>query len=161
MKIGPGDLDDPRVIALLTTHHERALAVTPPENAYVLDVSGLRAPHIRFAAAWDGDALLGVAALAELAPDHAEIKSMHTAEAMRGRGVGAALVRHLIDLAQAHGYRALSLETGTMDYFAPARALYRRHGFVDCGPFGDYAPSPYNQFMRLTLDEDGPAAAPQ
>jgi putative acetyltransferase len=161
MIIGAGDLDDPRVIALLTTHHERALAVTPRENAHVLDVSALRAPHIRFVAAYEGNTLLGVAALAELDPDHAEIKSMHTAEAVRGRGVGTALVRHLIDLARSSGYRALSLETGTMDYFAPARALYRRQGFVDCEAFGGYAPSPHNQFMRLELNPDSADVAPQ
>jgi putative acetyltransferase len=161
MIIGPGNLDDPRVVALLVTHFEAALAVTPPENAYVLDTSGLRAPHISFVAAWESEVLLGISALAELTPDHAEVKSMHTAQAARGRGVGAALLRHLIDLARERGYRALSLETGTMDYFAPARALYRRHGFVDCAAFGDYAPSPYNQFMTLALDEGGPAAAAQ
>jgi len=161
MIIEPGDLDDPRVIALLTAHFEGALAVTPAENAYVPDTSGLRAPHITFLAAWDGETLLGIAALAELASDHAELKSMHTAQAVRGRGVSAALLRHVIDLAQARGYRALSLETGTMSYFAPARSLYRRHGFVDCAAFGDYAPSPYNQFVRLALAPGGDPAGYQ
>jgi len=129
MIIEPGDLDDPRIVALLTAHIAGAHAVTPRENAYVLDTSELRAPHIDFIAAWEGEVLLGVGALAALSVEHAEVKSMHTAKAERGRGVGTALLRHLIDLARARGYRALSLETGTMDYFETARALYRRHGF--------------------------------
>jgi putative acetyltransferase len=161
MIIAPGDLDDPRIVALLTAHIAGAHAVTPPENAYVLDTSGLRAPHIDFFAAWDAEVLLGVAALAELTPDHGEIKSMHTAQAARRRGAGRALLRHLIDHAAARGYRRLSLETGTMDYFAPARALYRQHGFVDCPAFGDYAPSPHNMFMTLALDRPDEPTTPQ
>ena len=161
MIIAPGDLDDPRIVALLTAHIAAAHAVTPRENAHALDTSGLKAPHIDFVAAWDGETLLGVAALAELAPGHAEIKSMHTAQAARRRGVGGALLRYLIDHAAVRDYRRLSLETGTMDYFKPARALYRRHGFVDCAAFGDYAPSPHNMFMTLALGRPDEPAAPQ
>jgi putative acetyltransferase len=76
---------------------------------------------------------------------------MHTAEAARGRGVGAAMLRHIVGRARAAGLARLSLETGAWPYFAPARALYARHGFVECGPFGDYRPDPHSVFMTLAL----------
>jgi putative acetyltransferase len=116
----------------------------------------LRASEIEFLAAWDGEALLGFAALKELSPDHGEIKSMHVAIASRRCGAGKALLDHLIARAQAKGMRRLSLETGSSDYFHPAQALYRKHGFVECAPFGDYQPDRNSIFM--TLDLRGAAA---
>jgi putative acetyltransferase len=76
---------------------------------------------------------------------------MHTAAAHRGRGVGLALLTHIVAAARARSYRRLSLETGSMDGFAPARALYTRFGFVACGPFGDYRLDPNSVFMTLEL----------
>ncbi len=156
MHIVEGGLDDPRVVALLHTHLTRARAVTPPGSAHALDLSGLRAPGITFWSAWDEatDALLGVGALKRLAADHGEVKSMHTAEAMRGRGVGTAMLRHIIAAARARGMTRLSLETGAFDYFAAARALYARHGFVECPPFGDYHPDRNSVFLTLALDAE-------
>lgn len=151
MNIVPGDLTDPRVIELLRAHLTRARAVTPPGSSHALDLSGLQAPDIWFWAAWEGDALLGVGALKELAPDHGEVKSMHTAEAARGRGVGTAMLRHIIAAARERGHARLSLETGAMAYFHAAAALYRRHGFVECGPYAHYRPDPNSVFMTLEL----------
>ena len=90
-------------------------------------------------------------ALRQLGPEHGEVKSMHTAESARGRGVGSALLRRLMDTARARGMRRLSLETGSWPYFLPARALYARHGFVECPPFGDYSEDPNSVFMTLRL----------
>jgi putative acetyltransferase len=149
--IRPGNLDDPRILALLDVHLALARAVSPPESTHTFDAGGLSGPGISFWAAWDGDALLGFGALAELAPDHGEVKSMHVAEVARGRGVGGAILRFIQREAQARGYRRLSLETGAMDYFAPARAMYRRHGFRDCDPFGRYRPDQNSQFMTMDL----------
>jgi putative acetyltransferase len=111
----------------------------------------LRAADIRFWTAWEGDAVVGTAALTRLSPSHGEIKSMHTAEAFRRRGVGSVLLRHLIDSARAQGMKRLSLETGSWDYFIPARQLYARHGFVECEPFGDYVLDPNSVFMSLVI----------
>lgn len=151
MNIIPGDFSDPRIIALLRLHLSRAQLVTPPQSVHALDLAGLQEPAISFWAAWEGEALLGVGALKQLAPEHGEVKSMHTAEAMRQRGVGSAILRHLIATAQARGYHRLSLETGAMDYFRPARALYARHGFVECGPFAEYELDPNSIYMTLSL----------
>lgn len=151
MKIILGDLSDLRIGALLEVHLARARAESPPCSAHALDLGGLDAPDITVWAAWEDEALLAIGALKQLAPDHGEVKSMHTAEAMRGRGVGGLMLRHIISAAEARGYRRLSLETGSMDYFEPARALYRRHGFRDCAPFAGYGPDPNSVFMTLGL----------
>ena len=147
MTLLEGGLDDPRVIALLEIHVTRARAETAPGSAHALDLSGLKTPDVRFFAAWDDEVLLGCGALKVFAPGHGELKSMHTAQAHRGRGVGDAIVRRLIDEARLLGLTRLSLETGSWPYFAPAHRLYERHAFVDCPPFGDYGADPNSRFM--------------
>ena len=151
MHIVEGSLDDPRVVDLLHTHRTRARAETGPGSAYALDPSGLRAPEITFWAGWEDDAVVGVGALKRLSADHGELKSMYTAEAARGRGVGSAILRHILAAARARGMSRVSLETGSWPYFAPARALYKRHGFLECPPFGDYRLDPNSVFMTLAL----------
>lgn len=150
-RIVAGGLDDPRVIALLETHLLHARAETAPGSAHALDLSGLRAPGLRFWSLWDGETLLGVAALKDLGAGQGELKSMHVATAARRRGACSRLLQHLIATARADGWTRLSLETGSWAYFAAAQALYRRHGFVDCAPFGDYRPDPNSVSMTLAL----------
>ena len=157
--IREGDLQDSRILALLGLHLARCRAESPPESTHALDVSGLQGKGIGFWAGWAGEDLLAVGALAELAPDHGEVKSMHTAEAARRRGVARLMLDHIVAEARARGYRRLSLETGSMDYFAPARAMYRRHGFRDCAPFGRYVEDPNSVFMTMALELSGPGAA--
>jgi putative acetyltransferase len=151
MRIVAGGLDDPRVIALLDIHVTSARAETARGSAHALDHEALRAGDIRFWSMWDGDALAGVGALRRLSADHGEVKSMHVAAAMRGRGAGSSMLRHIIEAAREEGLTRISLETGSWDYFRPAHALYARHGFVECPAFGDYAPDPNSLFMTLDL----------
>jgi putative acetyltransferase len=151
LKIIAGGLDDPRVIHLLGVHLTSARAQTASGSAHALDLSALKLPEIRFWSAWDEDRLLAVGALRCLSESHGEIKSMHTAEAVRRRGVGSAMLRHIVDAARRSGITKLSLETGSWEYFQPAVALYRRHGFVECAPFGDYRPDPNSIFMTRDL----------
>ena len=157
MQIIKGGLDDAQVIALLKTHLEQSHAESPPESVHALDVTALKAPEIRFFSAWDGEALLGMGAWKRLGDidgcGHGEVKSMHTARAARGKGVGTAMLRHLMDDAKAHGIARLSLETGSMEYFRPAHALYTRHGFVECAPFADYVRDPNSVFMTCALGD--------
>jgi putative acetyltransferase len=137
MRVIPGGLGDERVVELLRVHLASARAQTAPGSAHALDLDGLQAPKISLWTIRDDDgALLGVGALKRLSADHGEVKSMHTAEAAGGRGVGRAMLRHIVAAARASGFSRLSLETGSWDYFRPARALYRSHGFVECPPFG-------------------------
>ena len=149
--ITAGGLDDARVHALLEYHVRIARSETGRCSAHALDLDSLRTPDISFYSAWDGETLLGIGALKRLSPTHGEIKSMHTAEASRRKGVGAAIVRHIVDAARSAGMTRVSLETGSWPYFVPARALYQSQGFVECGPFGDYKPDPNSVFMTLGL----------
>ncbi len=141
----------PEVTDLLTTHLETMALHSPPESVHALDLSGLQTPDVTFWAAWNGTALLGCGALKELDGRHGEIKSMHTAEAFRGKGVGARILEHMLAEARRRSYDRLSLETGSMEAFAPARALYARYGFAYCDPFADYREDPYSVFMTLEL----------
>jgi putative acetyltransferase len=118
---------------------------------HALEVDGLLDPDVTFFSfRRDGD-LLAVGALRQLDDRSAEVKSMHTAAAARGAGIGRALLDHLIAQARARGCSSISLETGSMPAFEPARALYASAGFRPCGPFGDYPPSPTSTFMMLAL----------
>lgn len=151
MQIKIDDLSGPEIAALLQAHLKLMRETSPLESVHALGLDGLRAPEVTFWTLWDSASLLGCGALKELAPDHGEIKSMHTAAAARERGVARALLAHILAEARARGYRRLSLETGSMEAFAPARALYAGFGFGDCPPFGDYRPDPYSAFMTLEL----------
>ncbi len=155
--------DDPRardVLGLLGRHLAFAHAQSGPEHVHALAVDGLLDPAIALFSYREAGLLLAVGALKHLEPGHAEIKSVHTAQAARGRGIGRAMLGHLIGLARDRGCRRVSLETGAIPAFAPARALYASAGFVPCGPFGDYAESPFNTFMTLTLNGTHPPARP-
>ena len=149
--IREGGLDLPEVQALLRTHLDTMAVHSPPESRHALDLSGLQVAVVTFWTVWDGDALIGCGALKELTPEHGEVKSMHTAAAHRGKGIAARIVEHILAVARARGYTRLSLETGSMEGFAPARGLYERYGFTYCGPFGDYREDPHSVFMTLEL----------
>jgi putative acetyltransferase len=153
MRIIQGDVSDPRVVDLLRIHLTSARAETAPGSAHALDLTGLQSPGICIWTIWDDEKLLGIGALKRLSADHGEVKSMHTAQSMRGRGAGSAMLRHIIAAARASGMSRLSLETGSWEYFRPARALYRNHGFVECPPFADYVPDTNSMFMSLDLRE--------
>ena len=151
VEIAIDDPDRPDVTALLAEHLADMRATSPPESVHALDVAGLRAPGVTFWTLRRGGLLLGCGAIKELDPAHGELKSMRTMSAARGTGVGRAMLRHLLGTGRERGYARMSLETGTQDYFLPARTLYAAHGFVPCGPFADYAEDPYSAFFTLTL----------
>ena len=162
---GEISIDDPRakdVHELLERHLAFAHSHTPLEDIHALDVDGLLDPAVTFFSFRRHGELLGVGALKQLDEEHAELKSMHTAQAARGRGIGRAMVGHLVGVARERGFRRVSLETGSMPAFAPARSLYASAGFRPCGPFG-YSPSRSSAFMTLSLNtlslnSPGPAA---
>jgi putative acetyltransferase len=154
-RIVEGGLDDPRVIALVKIHVTTASAHTAPGSVHAFEIGALQSPDITFWTIRDGEVPLGVGALKQLSADHGEIKSMHTAQAMRGKGVARAMLRHIIAAARLRGMTRLSLETGSWDFFRPAHALYRSHGFVDCPPFADYRSDPNSLFMTRELGPGG------
>ena len=150
--IEPGDPRADDVRALLERHLTFAFETTPPEDVHALDVDGLLDPSLQFFTARLDGTLVGIGALKELDLAHAELKSMHTASEVRGQGVGRAMVEHLVRIARDRGYRRVSLETGAMEAFEPARSLYASAGFVPCEVYGDYPDSPNSTFMTLALE---------
>ena len=147
-------LDDLRgePIRLLLEDHLRDMrAWSPPESVHAIDLEKLRQPDISFWTLWEGDALLGCGALKDLGYGACEIKSMRTASAHRGKGVGSAMLGHLLVQARLRGMKRINLETGTQIQFAPARALYASAGFTECRPFADYKLDVYSCFMTLAL----------
>ncbi|GGI43879.1 putative acetyltransferase [Agromyces flavus] len=147
-----GDLADERVLRLLRDHLDDMFATSPPESVHALDVSGLEVPEVTFWTIAEGGDILGCVALKELDPGHGELKSMRTDAESRGRGLGARLLEHVLAEAARRGYGRVSLETGSQDFFRPARTLYQRYGFRECGPFGDYVLDPHSVFMTLELE---------
>lgn len=158
MNIVPGDFTDEQVLALLRAHLAGMHASSPPGTVYALDLSGLQTPEISFYTAWEGDTLVGMGALKEIAGG-GEIKSMRTAEAHLRRGVAARLLEHILAVARTRGYRRVSLETGDGTAFEPALALYYRYGFVEGECFGDYKPSSFNRFFIWNLAKPPASAA--
>jgi putative acetyltransferase len=126
-------------------------AVTPPKSKHALDLDGLRKPEITFWTVWDGERLVGCGALKELDPGHGELKSMRTAATARRSGTATAILLHIIREANRRGYRRLSLETGALPFFEPARRLYAKFGFIPCGPFSTYTEDPNSVFMTKEL----------
>jgi putative acetyltransferase len=147
-------VDDPGasdVLLLLGRHLTLMRSISPPEDVHALDADGLADPAVTFFSYRQDGRLLAVGALKELGGGHGEVKSMHTAVAARGRGIGRLLLAHILEVARGRGYRRLSLETGSMDEFRPARSLYESSGFTYCDAFADYRPSPNSAFMTLAL----------
>ena len=147
-----GDLADERVIRLLTDHLTDMFATSPAESVHALDVSGLAVADVTFWTIAESDDLLGCVALKELDPAHGELKSMRTDAAARGRGLGARLLEHVLAESVQRGYRRVSLETGSQEFFRPARTLYAKYGFRECGPFAEYRLDPNSVFMTLELE---------
>jgi len=152
-------LDDPTrpdVHQLLSEHQADMFATSPAESVHALDQSALSHEAITFWTARENGVLLGCGALKELATSDGdgrsgEIKSMRTTAAARGRGVATLMLNHIVAEAGRRGYERLNLETGTEEYFAPARRLYARHGFTECPPFADYTLDPNSVFMELAV----------
>lgn len=146
-----GELDREDVRALLTQHFAEMRAGSPPEACHVLPIEGLRSPDIRFLTLRENDVLLGCGALKRIEPGHGEVKSMRTADAALGRGVGQAMLDQLVSIAQSAGMTRVSLETGSTGQFAAANRLYSKNGFARTGAFGDYADTPWTYFYTREI----------
>ena len=151
MEIRLDDLSGQQVQDLLASHLAGMQENSPPESVYALDLASLRTSDVSVWTAWEGRDLCGVGALKQLSPSKGEIKSMRTDNRHLRKGVGRALLDHIIAVAQERGYRRISLETGSGPEFEAALSLYRKRGFTNGEPFGDYAPTDFNQFLHLQL----------
>lgn len=144
MEIREDDLEGAEIIALLQEHVQSMREISPPESAHTLDLQELRKADITFWSIWQEQELLGCGALKALDAQHGEIKSMRSAAKHTRQGVASRMLEHIIEQATNRGYRRLSLETGSMPEFAPARALYARYGFEYQEPFAGYKKDPHS-----------------
>lgn len=151
MEIRIDDLTSAAVHELLREHLEGMFQHSPPESVHALDIEALREPGITFWTIWENDDLMGCGALKELDVEHGEIKSMRTAARHLRKGVARLMLNHIIEEAEKRRYKKLSLETGSMEAFEPARRLYENSGFEYCEPFADYVEDPHSVFMSREL----------
>jgi putative acetyltransferase len=179
LEISRADLADPHLHTFLAAHLADMAPTAPPESQHALDPDGLSRQGVRVWVARLDGVLVGTGALADLpaesaderdgrddgsgrrgsghdghrAPEssHAELKSMRTDPARRGEGIASQMLAHLVEDARSRGVRRISLETGSMEFFAPARRFYAAAGFVECPPFGSYVDDPHSVFMTLEL----------
>ncbi|PWW58360.1 GNAT family N-acetyltransferase [Actinokineospora spheciospongiae] len=151
MRIIVDDLSSPEIAHLLTEHLDDMRAITPLESKHALDLDGLRTPDITFWSVLDANTPVACGAIKRLDTTHAELKSMRTTASHRGRGIAQRLLNHILTESRKMGFTRLSLETGSADFFAPARTLYERAGFTYCEPFADYRPDPHSVFLTRIL----------
>jgi putative acetyltransferase len=151
VKIAVDDLSGPEVAEFLDEHLRDMRSITPPESKHALDLGGLRMPEVTFWSVRDGDTLVGCAAIKRLDAGHAELKSMRTASRRKRSGIASLLLEHIVVEARQMGFTRLSLETGSAEFFHPARKLYEKFGFGYCEPFADYRSDPNSVFMTREL----------
>ena len=145
------DLSGEPTRTLIARHLAGMRANSPPESVHALDVDALREPGLTFWSVWVGNEIAGCGALKQLDGRRGEIKSMRVADTFLGRGVGRALLEHLIGEARGKGMGSLWLETGSTEAFTPALRLYESAGFRRCGPFDGYIDDPFSVFMTRAI----------
>lgn len=151
MNIVVDDLSGPGITEFLQEHVQEMRSITPLESKHALDLDALREPDVTFWSVMDGDSVVGCGAIKRLDAVHAELKSMRTTPMRKRSGIASLLLEHILTEAKRMGFGRLSLETGSADFFLPARRLYERFGFGYCEPFGDYQPDPNSVFMTRAL----------
>ncbi len=149
MQIAFESPDQPDVVAMIAALDAYQDALYPAESRHALALEVLVQPHVLFAVARDAAGrALGCGAVV-LESQAGELKRMFVSPPARGQGVAGRLLALLERAAAVRGCRVLRLETGP--YQPEALALYARHGFQRCGPFGDYRDDPLSVFMEKHL----------
>ena len=151
MKSIEGNFSNSKVDELLKKHFIELRSVSPEGSSHVLDIPGLKDPSIRFWSLWDEEELIGCGALKTLEPDHGEFKSIRVADKFRKMKIGQKIISHLIDKSKQLGFKKLSVETGSGEFFAPARKLFEGFGFKTCKPFAHYKEDPNSCYYSLNI----------
>jgi len=151
MKSIEGNFDNLEVNELLIKHFVELSSVSPVGRGHVLDISGLKNINIKFWSLWEYNQLIGCGALKFLNKEHGELKSIRVADKFRRKANGIKVINHLIVEAKKLNIKKISLETGTGDFFAPARKLFDKCGFKTCEPFALYKKDPEACYMSLLI----------
>ena len=154
MKSIEGNFDNLEVNSLLKKHFIELRSVSPAGSTHVLDIEGLKDPSIKFWSLWENNKLVGCGALKFLDKEHGELKSIRVADKFRRKGNGIKVINHLIAEAKKLNIKKISLETGTGDFFAPARKLFNKFGFKTCEPFAHYQKDINSVYMSLPINND-------
>ena len=151
MKSIEGNFDNSEVLELLNKHFIELRSVSPEESAHVLDIEGLKDQNIKFWSLWEDNLLMGCGALKFLNKEHGEFKSIRLVDSFRKKGNGIKILKHLIFEAKKLNIKKISVETGTGDFFAPARKLFSKCGFKLCKPFAHYKEDPNSCYMSMLI----------
>lgn len=151
MKSIEGNFDNLEVNKLLVKHFIELKSASPKGSAHVLDIEGLKDPLIKFWSLWEEKSLIGCGAIKFLDKEHGEFKSIRVVDAYRNKGNGIKIIKHLINEAQKLNIKRLSLETGSGEFFLPARRLFKECQFKPCKPFAHYKDDPNSCYMSLLI----------
>ncbi len=147
-----GNFDHIEVNQLLKKHFKELRAASPEGSAHVLDIPGLMIPSIKFWSLWEESQLMGCGALKFLEKNHGEFKSIRIHDDFRGKGYGEKIINHLINEAKKLNINRISIETGSGNFFAPARKLFENCGFKPCPPFAHYKEDVNSLYLTKLLD---------
>jgi putative acetyltransferase len=151
MKSIEGNFDNSEVLELLNKHFIELRSVSPEGSAHVLDIEGLNDQNIKFWSLWEGNLLMGCGALKLLNKEHGEFKSIRVEDRFRKKDNGIKILKHLIFEAKKLNIKRISVETGTGDFFTPARKLFNKCGFKLCKPFAHYKEDPNSCYMSMRI----------
>jgi len=151
MKSIEGNFDNSEVLELLNKHFIELRSVSPEGSAHVLDIEGLKDQNIKFWSLWEGNLLMGCGALKFLNKEHGEFKSIRVEDRFRKKDNGIKILKHLIFEAKKLNIKRISVETGTGDFFTPARKLFNKCGFKLCKPFAHYKEDPNSCYMSMRI----------
>ena len=151
MKSIEGNFENIEVNELLNKHFVELRSVSPPGSTHVLDIDGLKDKSIKFWSLWENNQLVGCGALKFLEKNHGEFKSIRVADKFRKTGIGEKIIEYLIEEAKKLEILKLSIETGSGNFFSPARKLFLKFGFKKCQPFAHYKEDPNSCYYTLNL----------
>jgi putative acetyltransferase len=151
MKSIEANFDNQKVHELLTMHFKELTSVSPVGKGHVLDIEGLKDPNIKFWSLWENNELVGCGALKFLSKNHGEFKSIRIANKFRNQGKGIQIIDHLLNEAKKIKIKKISLETGTSEFFSPARKLFNKCGFKACIPFAHYKEDQDACYMSILI----------
>jgi len=151
MKSIEGNFDNDEVNKLLLNHFKELRSVSSEGSTHVLDIQGLKDPSIKFWSIWEDSKLVGCGAIKLLEEKHGEFKSIRVTNEFRKKGYGEKILKHLLIKAKNLNLKKLSIETGSGDFFKPARELFQKIGFRECPPFAHYKVDPNSCYMNLNI----------
>ena len=135
------------------------LAQCLPESGRALDLADRHSFYLHidaeFAAFWcmfDGENVIGTAAVRALDSRRCELKSLYLLEAYHGKGYGRMLLETALAYAEQAGFSQMYLDS--LSTSTKALALYRKAGFADTEPYHTGGRADVFMMRPLNLEEN-------